>query len=94
MVITMSIKLSDSVRKLQKEKPAVVNQTDLPANYYDRHVEVKIAELNYLNITMNAIPKQNRDRADKLAELLTQAANENRKDDFLRYLKQWRQCFH
>ena len=82
--------------RLKAEKPELIQilSTELPANYYDKHVEAAIAEFNSRGISIMDVPKINRKRASKLDQVMTDAANQNDRKAFLKALRQWRQCFH
>jgi len=61
---------------------------------YDAEMDQVIHELNKAGAYIMDVPKSLRDKALELDRQLTAAANEDRREDFLRLLNQWRNCFH
>ncbi len=89
--------LNDGLKKqLKAYKPELIKilSTELPVNYYDKHVEAAIAEFNSRGISIMDVPEINRKRASKLDQVMTEAANHNDRKAFLKALREWRQCFH
>jgi hypothetical protein len=82
--------------RLKAHKPELIQilSTELPANYYDKHVEAAIAEFNSRGISIMDVPEINRKRASKLDKVMSEAANHNDRKAFLKALREWRQCFH
>jgi len=82
--------------RLKTHKPELIQilSTELPANYYDKHVEAAIAEFNSRGISIMDVPEINRKRASKLDQVMTEAANHNDRKAFLKVLREWRHCFH
>lgn len=62
--------------------------------YYDAEMDQTIVDLNQACISLMDYPPSTRHRAFVLEGKLTAAANENRREDFLRLLNEWRNCFH
>ena len=62
--------------------------------YYDDRMDKTIAGLNQAGISLMDYPEATRHRAFILEGELTKAANEDRREDFLRLLGEWRNCFH
>ena len=88
---------NDGLKKqLKAHKPELIQilSTELPVNYYDKHVEAAIAEFNSRGISIMDVPEINRKRASKLDQVMTEAANHNDRKAFLEALREWRQCFH
>ena len=89
--------LNDGLKKqLKAYKPELIQilSAELPANYYDKHVEAAIAEFNSRGISIMDVPEIKRKRASKLNQEMTEAANHNDRKAFLKALREWRQCFH
>jgi len=61
---------------------------------YDREMYKVINSLNRAGVQMMSVPAAKRHEAFLLDQRLTQAANGNKPAEFLKLLKQWRQCFH
>ena len=82
--------------RLKAHKPELIQilSTELPVNYYGKHIEAAIAEFNSRGISIMDVPEINRKRASKLDQVMTEAANHNDRKTFLKALKQWRHCFH
>ena len=82
--------------RLKAHKPELIQilSTELPVNYYGKHIEAAIAEFNSRGISMMDVPEINRKRASNLDKEVTEAANCNDRKTFLKALKQWRHCFH
>ena len=83
-------------QRLKAHKPELIKilSTELPANYYDKHIEASIAEFNSRGISIMDVPEINRKRASKLNNKMEDAANRNDRKTFLWALRQWKQCFH
>jgi len=64
-----------------------------PAFYNDR-MDQTIAGLNQAGISLMDFPEATRHRAFVLEGKITAAANEGRREDFDRLLKEWRACFN
>ena len=62
--------------------------------FYDDQMDQTIADLNRCGIDFMAVPAAKRHEAFILDRKLTQAANEDRREDFNRLLAKWRQCFN
>ena len=75
-----------------KERNREPEVTD-PA-FYDDQIGAAIHELDQAGISLMDYPPSTRHRAFVLEGKITDAANENQPDDFLRYLDAWRNCFH
>jgi len=57
-------------------------------------MDAAIADMDKRGIDFMAVPAVKRHEAFILDGKLTKAANEDRREDFLRYLQAWRLCFH
>lgn len=89
--------LNNELKKRLKDfKPELIKtlSAELPANYYDKHIEAAIAEFNSRHITYTDIPLTKRRKAERLEKEMTAAANRGDRGTFLEALKQWRACFH
>jgi hypothetical protein len=89
--------LNDGLKKqLKAHKPELIKalSTELPADYFDKHVYAAITEFNSRGISIMDVPEMNRQRASKLDKVMTEAANQNDQEAFLKALGEWRQCFH
>jgi len=62
--------------------------------FYDNQMDRAIADLNQAGISLMDYPPSTRHRAFILEGKITAAANGDRREDFLRLLKEWRNCFH
>lgn len=61
---------------------------------YDHEIDVVVDSFNREGISLMDFPEATRHRAFIIEGELTKAANENRSDEFMNYLRKWRQCFH
>ena len=61
---------------------------------YDNRMDQAICEFNEASISMMDYPESTRHQAFILEGQITAAANEDRRQDFLRLLSDWRNCFH
>ncbi|MBC8177225.1 MAG: hypothetical protein ISR61_03560 [Desulfobacteraceae bacterium] len=61
---------------------------------YDREIDICIESFNREGISLMDFPEATRHRAFVIEQELTRTANENRSDEFMKYLKDWRMCFH
>ena len=89
--------LNDKLKKQLKDyKPELIKilSPELPPDYYDRHIERVVGELNYRAVRWTDIPEITRKRASKLELELTKTANQGNREAFLRALGEWRACFH
>lgn len=75
-----------------KERNREIEATD--PGFYDDQMDQTIADLNQVGISLMDYPPSTRNRAFLLEQELTVAANEDRREDFLRLLEEWRNCFH
>lgn len=89
----MSVKLSKTATKAIKGLSALGNRDPGPLDY-DLEMDRAIDTLNREGVTMMQVPEAKRHEAFILDQKMTQAANENRQADFMKYLRQWRRCFH
>ena len=83
-------------KRLKTHKPELIKalSTELPADYFNKHVEAAVAEFNSRGISIMDVPETKRERASKLNQKMTEAANHNDRKAFLKALREWRQCFH
>lgn len=89
--------MTEELKKRVKEhKQDLISflSVNLPSNYYDKHIEAVIAELNFSGLRWTDIPESTTKRASELELTLTEAAHANDQGEFLRLLKKWRRCFH
>lgn len=86
----MSIKLSSTATKAVQGLSAV----DPGFVDYDIEMDTAITDMDRRGIDFMAVPAVKRHEAFLLDQKLTQAANENRREDFMTYLDAWRKCFH
>lgn len=75
-----------------KERNREPEATD--PEFYDNEMDAAICELDKAGVYIMDVPKSMRHKAFELDRQLTAAANENRREDFERLLKEWRDCFH
>ena len=61
--------------------------------YFNKHIRSTIGELNSRGITMVDVAEVNRRKADTFDRELTKAANCNDRENFLKTLKRWKECF-
>ncbi len=82
--------------RLKAHKPELIQilSTELPANYYDKHVEAAIAEFNSRGICMMDVPEINRKRASKLDKVMTEAAYRNDRQALVKAGREGRRWFH
>jgi len=63
-------------------------------DFFDRQIRVVIDALNDLGVRMMDIPEATRHRAFEIEKRLTYTGNAGDKAGFIRYLEEWRKCFH
>ena len=61
---------------------------------YDLEMDKTIGDLNQAGVSLMDYPPSTRHRAFVLEGKITQAANEERREDFQRLLSDWRNCFN
>jgi len=61
---------------------------------YDREIDICIESFNREGISLMDFPEATRHRAFGIEQELTRTAKENRPDEFMNYLRKWRECFH
>ena len=88
----MSVKLSHTATKAVQGLSAA-DTGPRPVDY-DLEMDQTIAGLNQAGISLMDYPEATRHRALILEGKITAAANEGRREDFLRLLKEWRECFN
>jgi hypothetical protein len=71
----------------------IMKMTTNQNNYFDNHVWATIAELNSRGICYTDIPEENRRRADKFEEKITDAINRKDRKMFLKALREWKGLF-
>ena len=81
-----------SILSALKERNQASKITD--PRYYDAEMDQTIADLNQAGISLMDYPKATQHRAFVLEGKITTAANENRREDFNKLLKEWRNCFN
>jgi len=81
-----------SILSQLKERNREPEVTD--PGYYDHQMDQTIADLNQAGISLMDYPPSTRHRAFIMEGKITAAANEDRQEDFLRLLKEWRNCFN
>jgi len=81
------------LKSIRDHKEALI-QTLKGDAFFEHHMDATIAELDRLHVDPMAVPKAKRREALEYDRLMTEAANENRPDDFMAYLEKWRECFH
>ena len=62
--------------------------------FYDNRMDQAICDFNEASISLMDYPQVTRHRAFILESKITAAANEGRRQDFLKLLGEWRECFH
>ena len=62
--------------------------------FYDQEMDAAITEMDCLGIDFMTATAAKRHKAFVLEGKITDAANEDRREDFNRLLAKWRQCFN
>ena len=87
-------KVGESLLKSIKDEKNNLIRMMTDEVFFDHHMDQTIADLNQAGISLMDYPASTRHRAFVLEDKITSAANEHKREDFLRLLQEWRNCFH